>query len=355
MTDGGSRDRSGQAHVLVLDGLRGIAALGVAIFHVQAIFGDRPILPNGILAVSFFFTLSGFVLSYAYETRLTSTLTVGTFMALRIIRLYPMSSLGMLLGFLVAAQVHPEHLQLILSQLLVGVTLLPWTGYHRPGDSPWPLDAPCWSLFSEVIASGIFAVSVPRMSNRLLASMTIFLAFVAAYLRFCQPSSSVLLWSLSSLPNTLFCFGTGVLIARLYIKRALPHIPLWLALIALIAPLTILGDTIMGQLISTWFIFPAIVTFSASTPVINRYIRAACSVSGKLSYPLYAIHYPIFLILQPVSRHFHMGGRRGEFLTLMVASLGAWVVLKTYDEPLRSMLSRKLFAGRQNRPSPAHA
>jgi peptidoglycan/LPS O-acetylase OafA/YrhL len=46
-----------------LDGMRGIAAVCVALMHAQIIFGVWPY--SGFLAVDFFFVLSGFVISFA--------------------------------------------------------------------------------------------------------------------------------------------------------------------------------------------------------------------------------------------------------------------------------------------------
>jgi len=48
-----------------LDGLRGIAALGVLSFHIWRVPGG-----NGYLAVDFFFLLSGYVMARSYEDRL---------------------------------------------------------------------------------------------------------------------------------------------------------------------------------------------------------------------------------------------------------------------------------------------
>ncbi|MFX7620634.1 acyltransferase family protein, partial [Acinetobacter baumannii] len=70
-----------------LDGMRGIAAIGVLIFHLS-ILGIR-VGDHGYLAVDFFFILSGFVLSHAYTDRLT-TIQFGSFLRQRIIRIIPL-------------------------------------------------------------------------------------------------------------------------------------------------------------------------------------------------------------------------------------------------------------------------
>lgn len=60
-------------HFQVLDGLRGVAALGVVVFHfMEWVFPDfsRNFIGHGFLAVDFFFCLSGFVIGYAYDHRI---------------------------------------------------------------------------------------------------------------------------------------------------------------------------------------------------------------------------------------------------------------------------------------------
>ncbi len=51
----------------ILDGLRGIAALMVVLFHIFETYSKGPaeqIINHGYLAVDFFFVLSGFVLAW---------------------------------------------------------------------------------------------------------------------------------------------------------------------------------------------------------------------------------------------------------------------------------------------------
>jgi peptidoglycan/LPS O-acetylase OafA/YrhL len=61
-----------KVHYPILDGLRGVAALLVVIFHLFEayfpVFADHP-EHHGYLAVDFFFMLSGFVVGYAYDDR----------------------------------------------------------------------------------------------------------------------------------------------------------------------------------------------------------------------------------------------------------------------------------------------
>lgn len=71
-------------HFVVLDGLRGIAAASVAIFHGSIIFGGRTLLPRAYLAVDFFFMLSGVVVAHAYEARLLIVLRASRAFSVRL-------------------------------------------------------------------------------------------------------------------------------------------------------------------------------------------------------------------------------------------------------------------------------
>lgn len=91
-------------HYELLDGLRGVAALLVLFYHIfeglSFAAGGTPItvINHGYLAVDFFFILSGFVISYAYDDRWGKTMTTGNFFKRRLIRLHPMIIMGVILG-----------------------------------------------------------------------------------------------------------------------------------------------------------------------------------------------------------------------------------------------------------------
>ena len=82
--------------LLVLDAMRGVAAYIVVIHHACPPEAN-PFLA-GYLAVDFFFVLSGFVLSHAYEQRFRNGLGVRQFARSRVRRLAPPMWIGVLLG-----------------------------------------------------------------------------------------------------------------------------------------------------------------------------------------------------------------------------------------------------------------
>ncbi len=89
-----------------LDSIRGIAALIVVVFHFLSWkWGDTlqykmaTFVFNGTEAVSFFFVLSGFVLSYSYVNS-SRKIEFGRYLYKRIMRLYPAYIINVLLLFI---------------------------------------------------------------------------------------------------------------------------------------------------------------------------------------------------------------------------------------------------------------
>lgn len=84
----------------ILDGLRGVAAVAVILFHILETYSTSPsdqIINRSYLAVDFFFALSGFVIGYAYDDR-WNRMTVGGFFKRRLARLHPMVIMGTVIG-----------------------------------------------------------------------------------------------------------------------------------------------------------------------------------------------------------------------------------------------------------------
>src|SRR5258708_12529385 len=81
-----------------LTSIRGIAAMGVVMYHFQGNFGDKFYLDSttlvfsrGYLWVDFFFLLSGFILSHVHAEDFARGLTpYRTFLFKRIARVYPL-------------------------------------------------------------------------------------------------------------------------------------------------------------------------------------------------------------------------------------------------------------------------
>ena len=158
-----------KTHYEILDGLRGVAAFMVVIFHTFEAYADdnrfTQKVNHGYLAVDFFFLLSGFVVAYAYDDR-WGGMTQWEFYKRRLIRLQPMVVMGSVIGaalfYFGKAPMFPlvavTPVWKMLLVMVLGFTLLPlpvsldirgWQEMH-------PLDGPAWSLFYEYVANLLY-------------------------------------------------------------------------------------------------------------------------------------------------------------------------------------------------------
>lgn len=157
-------------HYELLDGLRGVAALLVVFYHIfeglSFAAGGTLIttINHGYLAVDFFFILSGFVISYAYDDRLGKTMSLGNFFKRRLIRLHPMIVMGAVIGaltFCIQGSVQWDGTKIATSMVMLAllcamffIPAVPGVRYEVRGNGEmFPLNGPSWSLFFEYIGN----------------------------------------------------------------------------------------------------------------------------------------------------------------------------------------------------------
>ena len=150
-------------HYELLDGLRGVAAILVVFYHIfegLAFAGGGHIatLNHGHIAVDFFFILSGFVISYAYDDR-WGQMSTWQFFKRRLVRLHPMLVMGAVIGALAFAFAGFEKWEdkgvtpvgwVMVAMLLTMfmIPAVPGAPYEVRGNGEmFPLNGPGWSLF----------------------------------------------------------------------------------------------------------------------------------------------------------------------------------------------------------------
>jgi|ERR1019366_9100173 peptidoglycan/LPS O-acetylase OafA/YrhL len=153
----------------VLDGMRGIAAIAVMIYHYYWGLHLR-CLKNPFLAVDFFFILSGFVIFHAYGEKLRNGLHASEYLARRVGRLYPMLAVGLIVGlpvlYMNTVSTPSDYTRHdIVSTLASNFAMLPYiTGKKLIVDHDttevqlFPGDNALWSISFEMLASVGFLV-----------------------------------------------------------------------------------------------------------------------------------------------------------------------------------------------------
>ncbi|MEJ1237993.1 acyltransferase [Chryseolinea sp. T2] len=359
-------------HYLILDALRGVAAVIVIAFHLcepHATSHITQLVNHGYLAVDFFFLLSGYVIGYAYDDRWT-TLTLGGFLRRRIERLQPLVVLGMTLGAIgfyftdsaIWPLIHTVPLWKLLVVMLIGYTLLPiplsmdirgWQEMH-------PLNSVGWSLFFEYVANILYAVGVRRLSNKALSVFVVLAAAVLVHFAVTNPNGDVTGgWTLTpeqvrvGLTRTIFPFFAGLLLSRVarptYIRNAFLWSSLLLSVVLFMPRIGGSDHLWMNGLYESFciiIVFPSIVYIGASGSVKGEGEKRICRLLGDLSYPLYITHYTLvyFYVAWVSDRKGVLLSESWPYALLTFAGsiVLAYASLKLYDEPVRTWLRQKL-------------
>ncbi len=352
-------------HFLTLDGLRGVAALTVMVMHRGRWFYEPGgFLGHAYLAVDFFFLLSGFVVAFAYEDRLRSGMTFLKFARLRLVRLYPLIFLGMMIGGLWAWAQYAFDLPGSRQSgdiglgLLKSLLMIPTIGRNPAGI--FPLNGPAWSLFFEIAINLLYAASLRWMRLRwviaVVAVSGLALVGYATTGDIDVGPTPATFWG--GFARTAFGFYGGVLLYRLMRMRKLPTVgaPIWaLGLVLLLVFTTHNLGALNGlfDMICLLVIFPVVLVLGAHAAdgrwdAVNR-------VSGALSYPVYVLHYPLYMVIGGLL--IKAGGPlptpwQGLVSGGLVVAI-SWAALKFYDEPLRAWLATSAFKSWRRAPSAA--
>jgi peptidoglycan/LPS O-acetylase OafA/YrhL len=159
----------------ILNGMRGVAAIVVLCGHYALISG-RNYFPSYYLAVDFFFLLSGFVISNAYQAKIDNSLSKFEFLILRIIRLTPLFLLGIFLGLLQFVIISEHGGAYSRAKLIFSMC---FNVFYMPAPSSlsitpylnFPLNSPAWSLSFEMWACVLFAFIAPKTRSLALACL----------------------------------------------------------------------------------------------------------------------------------------------------------------------------------------
>jgi peptidoglycan/LPS O-acetylase OafA/YrhL len=342
-------------HFEILDGLRGIAALGVVVFHfMEWVFTDytKNFIGHGFLAVDFFFCLSGFVIGYAYDNRLAQ-MGVWEFFKSRFIRLHPLVIAGAVLGLLgflldpfASASVTYSTGKLILL-FLCSICLIPLGIMGDRGFNLFGLNAPAWSLFWEYVANIFYAFILYRIGRCTLIILTVIAGAAICVVSY-RAGNLMGGWSKDNWADggarVAYSFLAGLLVFRsqwiIKNKLGFPGLAILLAL-ALVMPFFKINWLVESFVVL--FYFPLLVALGAGASLAPG-LKKFCTFSGQISYPLYMTHYAGIWVFG----NYIMGHKPASGELFLLISCGtiflicfAWLVMKCYDIPVRKYLTNK--------------
>ena len=314
----------------ILDGLRGVAALMVIVFHCFETYIPQigtQIVNHGYLAVDFFFVLSGFVIGYAYDDRWSSMTTWGFFKR-RLVRLHPMVIAGTVIGaalfffgewagFPNISKCSGWMFALCFVMGLFMIPCGPGLDIRGWGETN-SFNGPNWSLTYEYIGNILYAFVFRRLPKIALSVLCFGCAFFTLDLTlgwdvfgfFPEAKFDVIGgWSLTGdqlyvgFSRLLYPFLCGLLISRILPSHRSESNPsgsplhvrggFWwasLILIILFSVPQICGHSCrqdgLYQAIAIIVCFPLIVLLGAGSRTTDAFSTRVCKTLGEQSYPL---------------------------------------------------------------------
>ena len=365
----------------ILDGLRGVAAAIVLLYHHfdNYSLGSPLTAPvnHGYLAVDFFFILSGYVVGYAYDDR-WNRMSFKDFAKRRLIRLHPMiifaTFVGILFFYFGAGDTFPlikdASAAMVLVCALMGLFMIPvpLSMDVRGWNEFCPINGNAWTLYFEYFANLLYALVIRHFPRWLLATFVAASAFLTLNLAFnwdvfgtlagrtVQAYTMIGGWTFDATHMTigfsrlLFPFFGGLLLSRMGWKIRVRGGFLWSGL--LLAVLLVM-PRVGGEEHMLWngiyeaacvmVAFPILVLIGAGSVTTGRTAKV-CKFLGEISYPLYIVQYPIVYTLLGAWVHAHPDATTGQTIIMNVMcylfSVGvAYASLKLYDEPVRRWLT----------------
>ena len=292
-------------------------------------------------------------------------LTLGGFLRLRLIRLYPLyvltTALGAALSFYAAAHGWTDaNFGMLMLALLLGCLFLPTPGSFVTGlPDPFPFNSPAWSLFWELAVNALYGAIAKGLTSRVLfavlcAGLVAIALSVWWYGYFSAGPFTYDFWGGGA--RVVFSFFAGVALWRVQQAAAIstiriPAIALMAALLLVLA--VELGGTarVVFDIGAVVFVFPALIYLGAlSTP--RGFAGWICNVAGRASYGVYVLQFPFIELLKlsyakVTHGHFSDLGSLGIF-AVCTLTVGAALVLDVcYDTPLRKHLLRRFWRRRK--------
>lgn len=361
----------------ILDGLRGVAALGVVMFHMMECYPSeitRWVMPHGFMSVDFFFALSGLVLGYAYDDR-WDKMSTWDFFKRRLTRLQPMAIMGVIIGVCFfyytggptfnAVDSTPWHMLLLEALLLIFMIPLPKSMDIRGWGELTSINGPIWTLIYEYVANILYALFLRRTGKLVLGIIVAFCALMSADL--CLQLN---LWGNLVDPDYYCTINGGFICDPEHVYRAMVRLMypftmglllsrigrfirvkggFWTASLLVLAMVSTPMLTSISPLYESIYelcaillLFPLILSIGAGSKLEGARATRLCLFVGQLSFPLYITHYPILYMHMswaenhmdsPVSTHVFVG------ITTLIMCIGvAWACLKLVDEPARAWL-----------------
>jgi len=284
-----------------LDGVRAIAILAVVMFHCQV-----PWAIGGALGVDLFFVLSGYLITaLLMQEQRQGGIRIAAFYARRALRLYP-TLLLLIAAYLVAAPVlWPDDEKWLVSGVVAGYlmdyamafTHIDWTightwslGVEEKFYLLWPLLLPALLAARKPL---VWLFSLYALITAWRYAVALEWGWVQAYFAFDTRCSGIVLGACAAIARPRISAAVAAFaFAALMFCMAAPFMP---ALPYMLQTQAVTLEISVAELAAF-----ALICHLATNPRQSIFASAPLVLVGRLSYGIYAWHFPIVLLVRDV-------------------------------------------------------
>ncbi|MES5045487.1 acyltransferase family protein [Rhizobium nepotum] len=346
---------------ILLDGIRGVAALFIVHRHAEQLFGKSA--ASSYLAVDLFFALSGFVLAHAYSAKLREgAITSGFFMKARLARLYPLYVLGLALMaayflclYVLGLPTPIDDLHRLVDPgelaiaLLTGLLFVP-APFTLTLNGALFLVSPAWSLFNELVVNAVYARwGVRATTKQMIAVLAVSACVLAVAAAEFGRLHAGFRWHemYAGMGRVFFSFFAGVLIYRF--RNRVPVLRPIRAALCLLLVCFILAVPVSRELrpffdLAVVLLVWPLLLFVASNTVPGRRVGMLSTFLGTASYAVYVLHIPLLAwteFLIPAVDRENVALPAGVVFLIGTTWL-SWYLTVHYDQPIQKWLKDRL-------------
>ena len=278
---------------------------------------------GGECGVSFFFMLSGFVLSLAYSERITKGLFSTThFVVKQWIKIYPLHILTFIVMFALDIRLEKYcDITAVIANILLLQSWVPADSFYFVANSPsWFL---CNILFFYVVFSSLNKY-ILRSDNRKLLAISLVVILLYICLMAVLPTYLVNPILYANPLTRLLDFIVGIILYKLYVSdngialrdklngKSFLTVSLMELSVILLVVITAILYPHLPQRVRTvsifWLAIPLFIFFFAMTDkhsgVISKFLQVKTMLwLGNISFCIYIIHVPVLRIFNSISVH----------------------------------------------------
>jgi peptidoglycan/LPS O-acetylase OafA/YrhL len=335
-----------------LTSLRFVFAFMVYLHHLQLKSGNATVqmiydfyFYEGHIGVSFFYILSGFILSYTYFIRFQEgKVSKKKFWVARFARVYPLHLVTLLIACIIAL---PHSWKIAFAQIAANLTL-------SQSFFPFPkiyfsLNGPSWSISDEAFFYLMFPFLIliknVKVLIGLLFGLVILIVSYQVHIHQVVTFETFPYWFIKIFPFTRIAdFIIGILLHRMFLLKKVESNLLEMGSVCLIILFFTFHSSVPIQYrLSSYYWLPMaflVYAFSFQAGFLSKAISGSFFVLlGKISFAFYLIH-------QLVIRVYDSYNLNGNLLktgcTLSASFLLAFILHKAVEEPMNKWLKNKL-------------